>query len=386
MKKIIFLNIIGLLALGCGEQKKDGLASQKAELEELRAEITGLQKKADQLQEAILSANPEGGAKSKSVETMTIARGDFSSYLTIEGKVDAERSTIATAKAPGVITNISVRAGQYVSRGQTLATLDANAMVQSKAPIEQQLSFAKTLYEKQKRLFDKGIGTEVQLLQAKTQMDATQKQLNAIDAQIAMYRITSPISGTIESIDVKIGQAASPGIPAFKVVNLRSLKVTAEVAESYSSKINKGDKVTIKLKDLDKEVDAKITFASKVIDPLNRTFKIEIRLPGIQGAKPNMLATLKIADYENDQAIAIPINAVQTTEEGSIVMLLDSANNKLAAKKVDVTVGKSSGTQMEITKGLSPGDQLIIVGNADLNDGQIVTLNNSEAVRPKENE
>ncbi|MDG1097912.1 MAG: efflux RND transporter periplasmic adaptor subunit, partial [Bacteroidia bacterium] len=120
--------------------------------------------------------------------------------------------------------------------------------------------------------------------------------------------------------------------------------------------------------------------------PLNRTFKIEIRLPRIQGAKPNMLATLRIADYENDKAIAIPINAVQTTEEGSIVMLLDSTMNKLVAKKVDVTVGKSSGTQMEITKGLSPGDQLIIVGNADLNDGQVVTLNNSEAVKPKKDE
>ncbi len=386
MKKIIFLNILGLLALGCGEQKKDGLASKKADLEKLRTEIASLQKKADQLQETILKANPEGGAKSKSVETMTIAMGDFSSYLTIEGKIDAESNTIATAKAPGVITNINVRSGQYVSRGQTLATLDANAMVQSKAPIEQQLSLAKTLYQKQKRLFDKGIGTEVQLLQVKTQMDATQKQLNAMDAQIAMYRITSPISGTIESIDVKIGQATSPGIPAFKVVNLRSLKVTAEVAESYSSKINKGDKVKIKLKDLGKEVDAKITFASKVIDPLNRTFKIEIRLPRIQGAKPNMLATLRIADYENDKAIAIPINAVQTTEEGSIVMLLDSTMNKLVAKKVDVTVGESSGTQMEITKGLSPGDQLIIVGNADLNDGQVVTLNNSEAVKPKKDE
>jgi len=206
--------------------------------------------------------------------------------------------------------------------------------------------------------------------------------LSAIDAQIAMYRVTSPISGTIESVDIKIGQAASPGIPAFKVVNLSSLKVIAEVAESYSSKIDKGDKVIVNIKDLGKEIPARVTFASKIIDPLNRTFKIEIRLPNIAGAKPNMLTTVKIADYENPSALAVPINAVQTTEEGSIVMVAVKSGKTITAKRVEVVVGISSGDKVEILSGLSAGDELIVVGNQDLNDGQRIDL----PVNSKENQ
>ena len=310
----------------------------------------------------------------KLVEVETAHADIFKSYLTIDGRADADQSTIATAKAPGVITSVSVSVGQAVFAGQVLASLDANAIRQSRAPLEQQLIFATTLYEKQKRLWEQGIGTEVQYLQAKTQMESLQKQLYAIDAQIAMYLVTSPINGTVESVDARVGQAAAPGMPLFKVVNLSALKVVADVAESYSKKINQGDAVMVEFSDLDKKIDTRISFASKIIDPVNRTFKIESRIPSQADVKPNMIAKLKIVDYENKAAITVPTNAIQNTEEGDYVMVAVEENGKTVSKKRPVTVGKSGEGRTEIVKGIEANDRVIVVGYQELNDGQQVAI------------
>ena len=368
------MSILGLTALGCGEQKANELEAKKTELQKIKTEIAALQKRADALQIEISAQDPNGGAKTEAVEVMAIELQKFNSYITIEGKVDAANSTIATPKAPGIVTAIYVSAGQYVTQGQVMASLDANAVSQGKAPLEQQLSFAKTVYEKQQRLYAQGIGTEVQLLQARTQVEATRKQIAAIDAQVAMYRIVAPISGSVESVDLKIGQATSPGMPAFKVVNLSTLKVVADVAESYSSKINKGDKVEIEFKDINTSVPSTIKFASQVIDPLNRTFRIEMGLGRVPDAKPNMLTTIKVSDYESSNAVVVPINAVQTTEEGSSIMVAERKGKAFVARKVTVKVGKNSGDRLEILEGLKQGDQIIIVGNQDLNDGQSINI------------
>ncbi len=373
-KFLIALATLLLFVAACGGKEKstDSLVDKKAELDKILTEIAALQTKANQLQTAIAAADPAAAAKGKDVEVDTVSSTVFKSYLTIEGKADADKSTIATAKAPGVITGVYASAGQYVSAGQVLARLDANAIQQQKAPIQQQLSLAKTLMEKQQRLYNQGIGTEVQLLQAKTQVDALKKQLNAIDAQVAMYAIYAPINGTIESVDVKIGQAVSPGMPSFKVVNLSRLKIIADVSESYSAKINRGDEVEVFLKDIDKTIKARVSFASKIIDPLNRTFRIEVQIPSSSNIKPNMIATVKIVDYENKAALAVPINAVQTTEEGSFVMVAEKQGNTFIAKKVSVTTGKGNSESMEILSGLNPGDLLITVGAQDINEGQVI--------------
>jgi RND family efflux transporter MFP subunit len=192
-----------------------------------------------------------------------------------------------------------------------------------------------------------------------------------------MYTIKSPISGSVESVDIKIGQAAAPGFPLFKVVNLSNLKVVADVAESFSGKINNGDAVKVHFSDIDKEVDSKISFASRVIDPLNRTFRIEIRLGGIEGAKPNMLAKLKIIDYTVASAISVPTNAISKTDKESFVMVMVEENGKKVAKRKVVTTGHNGDTRTEIVSGLNAGDKVIVTGFQELNDGQEVseTLN-----------
>ena len=376
MRFIYSIVVFGLLAASCGGKKTD-LQSKKAELEKLKSEIAKLQAQARKLEQEIAVLEPSK-AKGKPVETEELKTAEFSSYLSIEGKADAEQSTIATAQVPGTVTAVLVQAGDAVSAGQALAYLDNTALRQSRVQIEQQLTFANTLFEKQKRLWQQGVGTEVQYLSAKNQKEAMEKNLATLDAQLAMYTIKSPISGTVESVDLKIGQAAAPGFPLFKVVNLSNLKVVADVAETFSGKINFGDAVKVQFDDINKEVDSKISFASKVIDPLNRTFKIEIRLGGIEGAKPNMLAKLKIIDYTTPAAISVPTNAISKTDKESFVMVMTEEKGKTVAKRKVVVTGHTGETRTEITSGLAAGDKVIVTGFQELNDGQEI----SETINP----
>ncbi len=368
------LLIAGLALVGwftsCGNNSGNPEnAKIQTELDSIRAEIGKLQTREAELM-AMLGDNAD--AKNKLVEIMEVQTSKFVSEITVEGIVNASGSTIATAKAPGTVTDILVKEGQTVQKGQILATLDRTALESSKRELEQQLSFANTIYEKQYRLWEKGIGTEVQYLTAKNQRDAIEKSLNTLNSNIDMYNIKSAISGTVESIDLKIGQVASPGMPYFKLLNLSNIKVKAEVSESYSGKINAGDSVRILFPDLNQTVSGIVSFASKFIDPLNRTFKVEVSLPKVNSIKPNMIAKLRILEYIKNDAIAIPANSIQSTELGTFVMLYSTEEK--SARKVNIIIGKTNMNSTEILGGLNPGDQLIVNGFQELADGQKVSI------------
>jgi len=366
----LILLSIGLLFNACGG-KKNNVQQKRAELDKIKKEIASLQNQAEKLEAEIEALEPKKD-KTKLVETEVVEAAAFETYLNIEGKADAEQSTIATAQLPGTVTQVLVKPGDAVSAGQALAYMDNSTLRQSRGQIEQQLTFANTLFEKQKRLWQQGVGTEIQYLSAKNQKEALEKNLATLDAQLSMYTVKAPISGTVESVDTKIGQAAAPGIPMFKVVNLSNLKVVADIAESYSSKINKGDKVKIVFTDVNKTIESTVSFASKVIDPLNRSFKIEIRLNGATEIKPNMLAKLKIADYRNENAITVPTNAITAGVDEKYVMVKIMQNGKVVAAKRIVKPGHTGESRTEILEGIQAGDEIIVTGFQELNDGQII--------------
>lgn len=377
MKSIYLIAFAFVFALSSCGGKKDNLATKQAELDKLKSEIAKLQTQAKKLEDEIAVLNPKEET-GKLVETEAVATSEFNSYLNINGRADADQSTIATSQVPSTVTSVLVKPGDRVGAGQALAYLDNATLKQSRLGVEQQLSFANTLYQKQKRLWEQGVGTEVQYLSAKNQKEALEKNLSTIDAQIAMYTVKSPISGTVESVDTKIGQIASPGMPLFKVVNLSQLKVVADVAESYSSKIKSGDKVFVKFPDLNKRVEAKINFASKVIDPLNRTFHIEISLPVTEGVKPNMIANLQIIDYTVKNSISVPTNCVQSSDEQKYVVVAQTVEGKTVAKRVTVKTGHTGEDRTEILEGLSVGDAVVVNGYQELIDGQIITVSKGE--------
>ncbi len=201
-------------------------------------------------------------------------------------------------------------------------------------------------------------------------MQSAQKQVDGLRQQADLYRIISPISGTIDQMDLKLGQVAQPGTTGIRIVNADVLKVKADVPESYASRVNQGDNVKIVVPDGNDSLSARLTFAAKAIDPTSRSFAIEIALPVRKTLRPNMTAVIKIADYNNAKAIVIPLNAIQKSEQGDYVYV----NNNGAAQRKNVKVGASYGSLAEITSGLAVGDQLITAGASDLNEGDKVNV------------
>lgn len=368
----LFILAVATLLFSCGE-KGNAMDKKKAELEKIRKEIAELQQKEKKL---VAEIGITTGSNEKLVEIQKIGYQSFSSDLKVEGTIDADQSTIATAKMPGTVMNIQTEVGSRVSKGQILASLDNSSALKGKLELEQQVAFATTVFEKQRRLWEKGIGTEIQYLSAKNQKEALEKSLNTLNNNIDMYNIKSPINGTVEAVDVKVGQVTAPGMPIFKVVNMSSIKVVANISEAYSDKVSVGDVVTVEFPDLNQTIKAKVTFASNFIDPLNRTFKIEIKLNGVKDVKPNMVAKLSIVDYVNPKALVVPSNAIQRTDSETFIMVAKQENNKTIAEKRTVTLGKANQDLTEILSGLSENETIIVNGFQELTTGQTVKPTN----------
>jgi len=251
-----------------------------------------------------------------------------------------------------------------------MVQLDNSVLRQNIAQAQAQADLAATVYQRQKNLWDQKIGTEVQFLQAKTNMESARKQVSALREQASMYTIKSPINGTVDQMDLKLGQVAQPGLTGIRIVNADNLKVKADVPESYGAKVSAGDKVKVIIPDMQDTINARVSFAAKVIDPNSRSFSVEVRLPSSGKLRPNMTALLNIVDYQKSDALVVPVNAIQKSENGDYVFV---ANNG-AAKKVVIKSGATYGGKTEIVSGLSKGDQVITAGAADLEDGDKIKI------------
>jgi membrane fusion protein (multidrug efflux system) len=213
----------------------------------------------------------------------------------------------------------------------------------------------------------------VQFLQAQTTLQASRKALSGLREQAAMYRIVSPISGTVDQMDLKLGQVAQPGTTGIRIVNADLLKVKADVPESYVGSVGTGNQVKIVVPDANDSLTTKVTFAAKAIDPTSRSFAVEIKLPQRKTLRPNMTAILKIADYSKPNAITIPVKAIQRSEDGDYVYV--NANG--TAKRTTIKAGVTYGGETEVLSGLKAGDQIVTEGAADIEDGDKIKASKS---------
>lgn len=360
MKKLLYIPAILFLA-ACSNKPKD----KKAELADLQKQQQEMNAKISKLQSEVGSTD---SAKAIEVGVAEVKTGQFTNYVQLQGKIDAQDNITAYPQSPGTITAIYVKPGQRVGKGQVLAQLDASVLQQQIAQADANLGLAKTVYERQKNLWDQKIGTEVQFLQAQTNYQAGKKSVAALRSQANLYRIVSPISGTVDQMDLKLGQVAQPGTTGIRVVNADVLKVKADVPESYAGSVGTGNSVMILVPDAKDSLTTKVTFAAKAIDPTSRSFAVEIKLPERKTLRPNMTAIIKIADYSKTNAIAIPVKSVQRSEDGDYVFV--NANG--IAKRTPVKVGITYGGLSEILSGLKAGDQIITDGVADIEDGDKV--------------
>ncbi|GAA4333759.1 efflux RND transporter periplasmic adaptor subunit [Mucilaginibacter gynuensis] len=364
MKNYIYITSLVFLA-ACSSAPKD----KKAELDKLKKDQAELNDKIAKLQAEVGTTD---SAKTTDVTVYKVEPGKFSNYVEIQGRIDAQENVTAYPQAPGTIVAINVKPGQHVSKGQILVQLDNVVLLQQIAQAEAQANLSRTLYDRQKNLWDQKIGTEVQFLQAQTTLQANEKALSALRRQADQYRIKSPISGTIDQMDLKLGQAISPGQQGsgIQIVNDEILKVKANVPESYSSSVNTGNNVKIVFPDVKDSLTTKVTFAAKAIDPTSRSFPIEIKLPTNKSLRPNMTAVLRIADYTQASALSVPVKAIQKSEGSDYLFV----NINGVAKQKNVKQGAISGGRAEILSGIATGDQVIVDGAADIEDGDKVKV------------
>ena len=363
MKKLLFIPALTLLIMSCGsgdekEAKKTELEGLKKEEAELRSKITALEKEL-----AVNDSVPAGTA----VAIMALKSEIFKNYIDVQGHVDADQNVSLSTEMPGTITKINVKPGDEVSAGQVLAETDARAINQQISDLQTNADLVNQIYEKQKNLWDQKIGTEVQFLQAKTNKESMAKKLGTLQEQVRMSKIISPISGTVDAVDVKIGQMTAPGMPAIRVINYSNLKVKADVAETYASKVKKGNEVIIYFPDANDSINAKVNFVSRAINNASRTFSVEVLLDNKTEYHPNMVTRLKINDYQSPEPeIMIPVRAIQKDESKALFVFIADGNK---AKKQLITIGKEYNGKAEVLTGLKDGDKLITLGYDLINDG-----------------
>lgn len=364
MKRITTILAASVLLASCGGEKK---GDKSAELAKLKSERASLDLKIKALEATEGKNNPR---KATPVAAMEVNPSVFNSYIEVQSQILGDENVLATPQAPGVVTHVNVKAGQHVNRGQVLATLDAAAIEQQVKGLDVQLTLTKSLYEKQKNLFAQNIGSEIQLMQAKAAYEGAQKQKEALQAQRNMYRIISPINGTVDNVSLKTGDMASPGMTGIRVVSFDDLKAEANLGENYIGKVKQGDPVNIIFPDLNDSIQTKVSYVGRQVDPVSRAFLVQIRLGNNKKIYPNMSCKLRISNYENKNALVVPVQVIQKTAEGEMLYVVDG--NK--AKSVIVTTGRNSNGLVEVLSGLKAGDKVITEGFGDIDNGESITV------------
>lgn len=374
IKSILLATGVVVLLAACGggndlESKKAELEKLKAKQTELNAQIAGLQ---DEIANMGDSATEEN-SRAKVVAVTSVTVQAFMHAVDVQGRVDGDENITYSAKVPSVVKRVNVKAGDRVSAGQILAELDADVVKSQIETLKKGLELANTVYEKRKALWEQKVGSEIEFLQAKNQKENLEKQIASVKENIDMYVIKSEYSGTVDLVSIKVGQGIAPGVPAISVVNPAALKIKADLSESYANVVKQGNPVIVNFPDINKSIKSSVLYSSKSINALTRTFNVEVALPNDNDLHPNMVAEIKIVDYENKNALVVPINTIQEIDGEKLVYIVTkNAKNELIAKKVPVSVGKTYGTNAEILSGLNVGDQLITTGFQDLTDGQVI--------------
>jgi RND family efflux transporter MFP subunit len=390
ISKLFFLSILALV-VACGGND-NSIEAKKASLEQLKKQALDLNAQIATLEKELTKSGAGATAQAVMVNIAPVTAQDFNHFIEIQGKIESESVSFVTPRAGGgQVKAIFVKRGDRVVKGQVLLQLDNSMIKQSVAAATQnietvkaQAALAKSVYEKQKNLWEQNIGSEIQLLTAKTNAEALASQLKAAMEQLGMAKdqlaytsVRSDVDGVAEEVNIKVGEIFM-GAGQLKVVNTDRLKLTSQVAENYAGKVKSGTDVTLFFPDLNKSIDTKLSVVGNVIDPLSRSFFVEAKLPVDKNFRPNQLAQVKIKDYTKKNAISIPINIVQNDDKGKFVYVAATENGKLIARKRIVTIGEFYANTIEILSGLSAGEQVVTEGYQNLYDGQSLTVNSNK--------
>jgi membrane fusion protein (multidrug efflux system) len=372
--KILPLIIASALVVSCGDKQNNQTVDQliaSKNNKELQAKKALIQADLAKIDAALATLNVK--KEEALVSVLTLKDTLFNHYLDIQGSVNTKENILIQPEMPGTLVMLNAKAGQHVSKGQILARVDDGGSSQQVASLETQYQLAKTTFERQKNLWNQKIGSEIQYLQAQTQMLSLQRSVAQAKAMLAKTVIRAPFSGTIDEVFVERGQVVSAGAQGLmRIVNLNNMYVSTSIPESYIGKLKVGTQVDVFLTSLNKNYKGKVRQVGNFINPNNRSFGIEVSIPNPENLlRPNQVAKLKVIDYSSKNAIVVPTNVIQEDGDGNkFVFVAINSNGKTAtAKKVIVTVGKSSDNVTEILNGLSANDILVTEGVNTISEG-----------------
>lgn len=377
MKKSLIISMLFVLAACSGTQNENkDVTAKKAELEKLTKDRDALSEKITALEAEILklggSSAPE---KVKLVEVTALATQDFAHYIELQGKITTEQIYYVTPRGMGgQVKQVLVKQGDQVKKGQLVMKLEDGIVQQNIKQVESQLAFAKNIFSRQENLWKEGIGTEVQYLSSKNNVESLEKQLDLVKEQLSTTQVYAEVSGIVDAVTIKVGETfmGSP-MATITIINPSAMKAVVDVPENYISKVRKGMLVVINVPDINESFNSSINLISETINITSRSFIAESKVPSKSTIKPNQIAVVKILDHEAKNALVVPVETIQTDEKGKFVYVLAQEKGKSVARKRAVEIGEFYDALIEVKSGLATGDQLITKGFQGLYEGQLIS-------------
>jgi RND family efflux transporter MFP subunit len=377
MKNILAAGIL-LVAMQACNSTDDSLEGKMTQLEELKTEAQNLSAEIKTLEVEILALDPtvlESTANATIVTTLPVQQESFTHKIEVRGNVNSRTNAMVSAEMMGRVVRSRVQEGDLVTAGQVLIELDRSVMNNNLEELKTSIELAQTVFDRQKRLWDQNIGTEIQYLQAKNNLEGLQRRLQTLESEMTKLTVRAPFAGTIDKLNVRVGEMLSPGSPIALLTSMRDMYVSGEVSERYVGRFASGDSVDISFPSINTQLKATITAIGTVINPNNRTFSVEINLKDVpNNVKPNMIASLLLTDYENDDSIVIPTYLILQDRIGNFVWVKKQVDGVDVAQKAYIETGNSFLEKTEVNSGLSIGEILIDKGFREMNDGMLVRL------------
>ena len=387
MKNIYLLIIITVFLNSCSNEKEPSLEEILAtnDVELLKSRKSEIDAKLEELTLDLNQLNNKLSVLNKDrntplITTIRTSEQKFNHFIELQGNVKTKQNVLVYPEMPGILNKVYVKEGQKVKKDQILATIDDGGLSQQLLLLKSNEQLAKTTFERQKRLWDQKIGSEIQYLQAKTSYDSQKNATKQLKKQLGKFTIRAPFSGIIDDVFKEKGTVVAPGPGAelFRIINLSDMYVETDVPESYISSIKKNKMVEVNFPILGRSYDSSIRQVGNFINPTNRTFRIEVGIPNLDGEiKPNLTAKLRLNDYSNSNAILIPQSIISENAKGQqfIYVVKDNKEkNQVYAERLVIETGKTNGDFIEVTKNLDANVEVILEGARSVNNGQVVKV------------
>ncbi|WKN31200.1 efflux RND transporter periplasmic adaptor subunit [Porifericola rhodea] len=378
LKPLIF-SVLLVSMYSCGGEVDD-TAQKKQQIQEYKQEIKDLQSKVKALEQEVAQADPNYAAADRNatlVTTIPVKQETFRHFVEVRGEVTSRQNVTISAQVPAMVNRVPATKGQVVRKGEVLVVQDAETIRTNIAEVQTSLELAETRFKRQSNLWDQNIGSEFQFLEAKNAKESLERKLSTLNAQLNDYIIRAPFSGTIDEVFVKEGEMAQPGVPMVRLVSMNDMYIEADISETYLGQFKKGDSVEVVLPSLNEEINTTISAVGQVINQNNRTFTIEVKIPSSENKlKPNMLAELRLKDFEKSDAFVVPTNLIQSDNQGDFVYVAvqESGTDKFVADKKHIQRGKTYNNETMVKTGLSGDERIIDQGFRNVAEGVNVRI------------